>query len=130
MVTKRQERFIQALPKAKTAKDAAIQAGYAPNSAKQTAWKLKHDLDVQSRISELVDTGLDALERVATTGRNEIAVATAAKTLVETGLGKPKDNKQSMIGDVTINISKIDNESLLKLTATTVKSTHNQPLSN
>lgn len=104
----RRERFIKALPTAKTAKEAAIIAGYSPHSANSMAYKLKHEDEVAQRIASLVDTGLDTLEDVATNGSVEIARVTAAKVLVETGLGKPKDNKSTTFGDITINVAKID----------------------
>lgn len=113
----RKARFVKELPTSKTPTEAARKAGYS--NAKLSAHKLMHDEEVQQRISKLVDVGLDALEDVATNGRNEIARATAGKTLVETGLGKPKDNKQSNFGDVTINIAKIDPAALTALKSIT-----------
>ena len=102
---------------AKNPTAAARAAGYS--NAAVAAHKLMRDEDIAKRVNNLIDTGLDALERIATQGKNEIAVAAAGKTLVETGLGKPKDNKQSNFGDVTINIAKIDPVTLAQLKATT-----------
>ena len=114
---KRREEFIRKVPTAVTPTQAAREVGY--KDPQKAAYRLMNDERIAKRVNALVDTGLDALERIATDGKNEIAVATAAKTLVETGLGKPKDNKQSNFGDVTINIAKIDPQMLKELTSAT-----------
>ena len=100
---------------AKNPTDAARKAGY--KNPTLAAHKLMRDEEIAKKVDQLIDVGLDALTRIATEGKNEIAVAAAGKTLVETGMGKPKDNKQSNFGDVTINIAKIDPAALAQLKA-------------
>ena len=107
MMTIRRDRFIKELATSKSASEAARKAGYSPKRAGSYASQLMKEPELKSRIDRLVGVGLNTLEDVAVNGRVEIARAQAAKTLVETGLGKPKDNKQSMFGDITINVSKI-----------------------
>jgi phage terminase small subunit len=117
-MTNKQKAFIAEKVKDPTASNTELakRAGYSPKSAHVSAHKLMRDEEIAKKIDRLVDIGLDTLEDVAVNGSVEIARATAAKTLVETGLGKPKDNKQSNFGDVTINIAKIDPAALAKLT--------------
>ena len=110
-----QNKFVKELKTSKNPTEAARKAGY--NQPKQVAYKLMRDEQIAKKIDRLVDVGLDALEDVAQNGRNEMARATAGKALVETGLGKPKDNKQANFGDITINIAKIDPITLSQITA-------------
>lgn len=113
-MTVKRDNFVRERLKDKTASNAEIarRAGYSPKDADVAANKLMQDERITRKIYGLGEVGLDALEKVATKGKNEIAVATAAKTLVETAYGKPKDNKQSNFGDVTINIQRLDPKSL------------------
>lgn len=119
-LSRKKEAFVKERLKDRTASNTEIakRAGYSTHSAKQKAYQIAHDELVQQKISRLVDVGLDALERVATNGKNEIAVSQAAKTLVETGLGKPKDNKSTTFGDITINVAKLDHKALDNLRPT------------
>lgn len=108
-----QDNFIKELKTAPNPTAAARKAGY--KRPEVAAYRLMRDEEIAKKIDRLIDVGLDALEDVATNGKNEIARATAGKTLVETGVGKPKDNKQSNFGDITINVAKIDPETLKML---------------
>lgn len=105
-MTTRQDKFIKSLKTAKTPTDAARQAGYA--QPKTSAYKLLHDEQLQKKIQSLGILGLDTLEDVATNSKVDIARVQAGKTLVETAYGKPKDNKSTFLGDVTINVLKLD----------------------
>ena len=104
-MTIRQDRFIKNLPTAKTPTQAARDAGYA--SPARAAHQLLHDEKIQKKIQALGNVGLDTLEDVARNGKVEIARVQAAKTMVETAYGRPKDNKTTNIGDVTINVVKL-----------------------
>lgn len=117
MATRRQEAYIKERAKDPLASGAEVarRVGYSPITARKSAHSIEHNPKLKHRIDQLVDVGLDALEKVATKGKNEIAVASAAKTLVETGLGKPRDNKQNTFGDITINVARIDPNTLKQL---------------
>lgn len=99
--------------------DIARRAGYKGKHINRRAYEAEHDERVQARLSGLLDVGLDTLEDVAKHDKNGIARAAAAKTLVEAKLGKPKDNKQSTFGDITINVAKLDETALKALTLPT-----------
>lgn len=106
-MTTKQDKFIRSLKTAKNPTEAARQAGYTQPST--AAYKLLNDEQLQKKIQGLGIKGLDSLERIATNKHaNEIAQVQAAKTLVETAYGRPKDNKSTFLGDVTINVMKIE----------------------
>ena len=109
------DKFLKELPNSPNPTEAARRAGY--KKPQQQAYRLMRDEQIAKKIDRLIDVGLDTLEDVASNGRNEIARATAAKTLVETGMGKPKDNKSTTFGDITINVAKIDPATLQALKA-------------
>ena len=109
-MTKMQDKFLSNLSTSKNATQAAIKAGYSPKSAQVSASRMMNDEQLQKRIHELNITGLDTLEDVAKNGRNEIARVQAGKVLTETAMGKPKDNKSTFLGDVTINVNKISDQ--------------------
>ena len=116
MLTRKKKAFIEERAKDPTASGAEIarRAGYSPNRAKETASELLKDSIIHSRIESLGKKGLDYLEKQLEIGKVEIANVQAAKILVETAYGKPKDNPTQKFGDVTINVSKVSDIPLLK----------------
>ena len=108
-MTVKQDNFVLERVKDPKASDTEIarRAGYSEMTAKKRAHSIKNNDKVLKRIQDLGITGLNTLEDVAKHGKVEIARVQAGKTLVETAYGRPKDNKQNIIGDVTINVLKL-----------------------
>lgn len=105
-LTRKEEAFVMERTKDKTASNAEIarRAGYAPKNVDVNAHFVSTRPEVMERIQSLGEVGLDALERRAKRSKNEIAQVQAAKTLVETAYGRPKDNPTNQFGDITINV--------------------------
>lgn len=111
-MTMRQERFIKNLSTSKDPTEAARRAGYA--FPEKISSKLMNDEKIQQKIISYGEVGLDTLDKIARKGKVEIARVQAAKTLVETAYGRPKDNKSNIIGDVTINVLKLPDNNLVE----------------
>jgi len=87
---KRHEKFALALFKGMSQKDAAIEAGYKPSRARQTAHELVTKSDISIRIKELagkteaetVMTVKERKERLSELGREEIKKPVTAKEVV------------------------------------------------
>ena len=125
-MTRLKKAYTEERLKDKTASNAEIarRAGYSPKVAKQVGWKNERSADVQNRILELGEVGLDTLEQIARDGKVEIARVQAGKTLIETAYGKPKDNPSQKFGDITINVHKLNEvpkNVLPDMTVTSVK---------
>ena len=101
-----QDKFLAELPKAKNPTDAARKAGY--KRPVEASSRMLADSKIQQKIQDLGIIGLDTLRDVAKHGKVEMARAAAGKTLVETAYGRPKDNKTTNIGDVTINVLRLE----------------------
>lgn len=65
---------------------------------------------LEEKIAKYGENALDSLNDLVKKGKNEVAVAAAGKTLIETALGKPKSNDQdvSKFGNVTINVQRLE----------------------
>jgi phage terminase small subunit len=115
-MTPKKKAFVEERAKDPLASGAEIarRAGYSPNRAKETASDLLKSPEVANRLEQLGKKGLDYLEKQIETGKVEIANVQAAKILVETAYGKPKDNPSQKFGDVTINVNKVSDIPLLR----------------
>lgn len=103
-MTLKQDRFVAALPTSKTLTEAALKAGYSPGTARFKGSALAARPDIQEKMAKYGEAGLDRLNKLLKSGRNEIAVAAASKTLIETAYGKPKSNDEDKRALPPINI--------------------------
>ena len=112
-MTVKQDNLVKERLKDHKASDVEIarRAGYSNKTASKKAYSLLQNDKIQAKIQEYGEIGLDTLKDVAKNSKIDIARASAGKTLVETAYGRPKDNKQNIIGDVTINVLKLADSS-------------------
>lgn len=106
MLTRKQQAYIEERAKDRTASNAEIarRAGYSVKRAGVTAFELERRPEIQAKIAEYGEIGLDTLKDVAQNGRNEIARSASGKTLAELAYGRPKSNdeKYSKVPEVNL----------------------------
>ncbi len=106
-LTLRQKRLLMELPRARTLTEAGRRAGYKDSKyLPQIVNKAINHSGLKEYVESLGLIGLNTLEEVATTGKNEIARVNAATKLVEHAYGKPKDSQIEQ-GNILIQINKI-----------------------
>lgn len=105
-LTERQKRLLLALPHAKNHTEAARIAGYTGKHLSKTASQALNHTALKTYMENLGLIGLNTLEEVAVSGKNEIARVNAATKLVEQAYGKPKD-QTAEVGNILIQINKI-----------------------
>lgn len=105
-LTERQKRLLLALPHAKNHTEAGKIAGYTGKYIDRTVSYALNQTSLKTYMENLGLIGLNTLEEVAVSGRNEIARVNAATKLVEQAYGKPTEQKHE-VGNILIQINKI-----------------------
>lgn len=104
----RRDAFVVAYTASHNATLSAIEAGYSPKTAYSQGSRLLKDAELQKRIQQYGQLGLDILAKIAYEDEyNELARVNAAKELVNRSYGMPKANDKAVMGNIVINYNKI-----------------------
>lgn len=87
-LTLRQKKFVQALPNSKSATQAAIKAGYSPNTARFIASENLTKPNIQREIVNVLDIA----------GLDDIKLAERLTKAIDSGLGRKSTNADSLRG--------------------------------